>query len=796
MPWSKPEPTVPVCDYAGPVDAQAQRNAIHSGEPDASTRELLARETCFILGKEPETYERLRKDKSEPLRFAGLAFSGGGIRSATFNLGVLQAIAGEGLLGHFRYLSTVSGGGFIGSALTWWLGAGNPRGAAGAKARTFSTDAAGFPYGCADPTSATASRLQHRLLTFLREHGEYITPGGGITLVTGIASVLRGMFLNAWALFPVLAALMYFANRAIGALELPQSQWWNPVIGVPLLVPIILAAGFTVLAAIYSLATAFDTGLPVHYRIRREFEKATGRLLLWTVILCIVLSPPLTSLALAGWLQSVGPAAALVGVVSLLRSVRPSAKPGEGVLSTGMGAIVGAFLFIYGVWLTGYFAGTAIYLLVPTAVTHLACSHCQAVLPSIGDAAREAFAAWAGQHWPLSWALPAIGWDGVVIAAGLAWGALFGLVVNINHLGVHRYYRDRLMEAYMPDFDLMQTYEVEPATKAERRRFTSVLSPPARGKKLAQPYPLINTNMVLVKTKDRIRENRGGDSFVLSPLYCGSNATGWQSSREFMGGTLTLPTAMAISGAAVNPGAGVAGTGPTRNRLVSWAMAWLNIRLGFWAPNPCKRFRFTLTPNHLVPGLLAELLFWTGYRERSTFVQLTDGGHFENLAVYELVRRRASLIWCCDAGEDKDFTFDDLLNLLRRIETDFGARIEFAGADNQPAALAFRRDPETRRVAEFAPKGFLVGRIVYADKSEGTLIYVKATLIAKLRPEVLEYHAANPEFPDQSTADQWFDPDQFEAYRELGYALAKNALASAKVGRKSLTELIGSFDRT
>src|SRR4029434_5745535 len=52
---------------------------------------------------------------------AALCFSGGGIRSATFGLGVLQALARSGLLPRFDYLSTVSGGGYLGSWLSAWI---------------------------------------------------------------------------------------------------------------------------------------------------------------------------------------------------------------------------------------------------------------------------------------------------------------------------------------------------------------------------------------------------------------------------------------------------------------------------------------------------------------------------------------------------------------------------------------------------------------------------------------------------------------------------------------------------
>ena len=101
------------------------------------------------------------------------------------------------------------------------------------------------------------------------------------------------------------------------------------------------------------------------------------------------------------------------------------------------------------------------------------------------------------------------------------------------------------------------------------------------------PYHLVNTNVVLVGTDDKGWRVRGGDSFVLSPLSCGGKATGWVSTSEYMlRDPLTLPTAVAISGAAVNPNTGSGGVGLTRQRGLSLLMALLNIRLGFWVPRP------------------------------------------------------------------------------------------------------------------------------------------------------------------------------------------------------------------
>ena len=162
----------------------------------------------------------------------------------------------------------------------------------------------------------------------------------------------------------------------------------------------------------------------------------------------------------------------------------------------------------------------------------------------------------------------------------------------------------------------------------------------------------MNTNVVLVDTDDRRWRKRGGDAFLLSPLYCGGTATGWVRTAAYMQwDPLTLPTAIAISGAAANPNTAAGGVGPTRQPLLSLLMALLNVRLGYWVPHPCaERQR---VPNHFRAARYE--LSSRGYEEHQELLQLSDGGHFENLGVYELVRRRVRVIVCCDASADPGF---------------------------------------------------------------------------------------------------------------------------------------------
>ena len=117
-------------------------------------------------------------------------------------------------------------------------------------------------------------------------------------------------------------------------------------------------------------------------------------------------------------------------------------------------------------------------------------------------------------------------------------------------------------------------------------------------------------------------------------------------------------TAMATSAAALNPNAGVSGEGATRNSIVSILLSLLNLRLGYWTTNP-KKDPFPFPPNFFKPGITTEVRR-AGLTENRTNIQLSDGGHFENLALYELIRRKLGLIILSDGGADPKFNFDDL----------------------------------------------------------------------------------------------------------------------------------------
>ncbi|MBF0335991.1 MAG: hypothetical protein HQL40_20540 [Alphaproteobacteria bacterium] len=344
-----------------------------------------------------------------------------------------------------------------------------------------------------------------------------------------------------------------------------------------------------------------------------------------------------------------------------------------------------------------------------------------------------------------------------------------GLFRNVNHFSLHRMYRDRLMEAFTPDWPVKPEGAWGPANQADQGWLADLAPCPSSGgcqgcEPPSGPYHLINANVVLPNSNDIRYRGRAGDNFLLSPLACGSDATGRVWTRDFATGGqgVSLPSAIAISGAAVNAHTGGTSS-PTRSRALGLLMAMFGLQLGVWVTNPRHKMVSRVWPNDIYPGLRG--VVGTGMDENAPMVMLSDGGHFENLGLYELFRRKLDLIVVSDAGCDPKFSFADLGDAIEKARVDFGIQVTFADATPLADLVS---DAST-----MARRGFAVATILYPGKPDGRLFYLKPTLTKDLPADLYAYRAANAAFPHESTADQFFDEAQFEAYRELGYQLGK-----------------------
>ena len=279
---------------------------------------------------------------------------------------------------------------------------------------------------------------------------------------------------------------------------------------------------------------------------------------------------------------------------------------------------------------------------------------------------------------------------------------------------------------------------------------------------------------------------------------------------------------IAISGAAFSPGAGY------RTSLGLSIFATLfNVRLGYWwdsGVSPGSRHQtarkgqwhsWESRLGKLFPvqaSFFAEMLGrFAGVGGRRWY--LSDGGHYENMGGYELIRRGLPFIVICDNEEDPTYRFVGLANLIRKARIDFGAEITFLDTGKLDKVLGkgsplrkyfgeldqLRRgmwsqepvdDPLTskRRVSVSVDTSRLsrayaaLAEIKYASGDPGLLLYIKPTLIGGEPADILEYHGRHPKFPQEPTADQFFDEEQWESYRALAQHIADALFKEVKHG--------------
>lgn len=342
-------------------------------------------------------------------------------------------------------------------------------------------------------------------------------------------------------------------------------------------------------------------------------------------------------------------------------------------------------------------------------------------------------------------------WDIYLIAAFLA---LFNyLFANINHISLHPVYRDRLSKTFLiqPDPDNETTCGDEKLISADALRLSELSQNGSNA-----PYHLINTALNLQGSSDPQLRQRKTVPFLLSKRFCGSNYTGFcdTKSMEEFDRNLDLGTAMAISAAAAGPMMGAKTV-----RSLSFIMALLNFRLNYWLPHPGRTHRKTITQwlFRRNPGLLSLMAEASGaVSDRGKFVNCSDGGHIENLGVYELLQRRCKTIICVDGSADPNFDFFDLTTIQRYAQIDMDTKINIDVTDLLPNEEGVSK------------QHFAIGEIKYHDGTTGVFIYIKLSYSGDESEYVKFYKRKVNSFPHESTSDQFFNETKFEVYRSLG----------------------------
>ncbi len=365
--------------------------------------------------------------------------------------------------------------------------------------------------------------------------------------------------------------------------------------------------------------------------------------------------------------------------------------------------------------------------------------------------------------------------------------AILPLRLNINEFSMYHFYKNRLVRCYLgashenrkpnriTGFDPHDDFPI------------STLLPSDPLLSYRGPYPIVNCALNLNTGSELAKQERRGASFVFTPRYSGFdpphskedravtdrtddlNSEGYRATLGYMAPDGPgLGTTVAISGAAANPNCGYHTSAP-----LAFLLTILNVRLGWWLGNPRRDAPSARSgPKNALASLLSELFAQSNGRSR--YVNVSDGGHFDNLGLYELVRRRCRYIVASDSEADPRFAFEGLGGAIRKCRADFGVEITL---NTDPIRLSGGRSSSHCVVGTITypeiDAGFAADACGIADtnalpRATGWLLYLKASCTGDEPEDVQQYRTGHASFPHESTANQFFTESQFESYRQLG----------------------------
>ncbi|MEV4777559.1 patatin-like phospholipase family protein [Burkholderia sp. LMU1-1-1.1] len=680
----------------------------------------------------------------------GLALSGGGVRSATFCYGLITALAKNGVFSRFDYMSTVSGGGYIGTMI-----------------------------GSLAHKSKTAEELEKKLavnensreLSWLRMNSRYLMPRGGRDSLFAIVTILRNLI----GVHRELAVLGLLLGCVLGLVDI--AAWWAldnritsqsnrsvpwlrvwefvshfPTLWVTLIVPIVIAVLLTT-ARVMWLGVVHMSGSKIPAML-------TDGSITKGLVLTFRIAGALFTLGVIDWIAwriankpvaVAGFGAGFALVLPLLRALMPlvrDAQPGNHVARLVKMSIL--------IDIAGRVAVLALAVLW-TAVVHATCT--QAVLQTGLGQANYAEAALR---------------LGCVVALVGVWAVVTSFHLNfLNLSSLHNFYRARLTNTYLGAANDGR------ATQHKIRDYHKDDDIPLSA---YQPYahggPVHMVNVCVNETFQKYGlfnvDRQGKLMTVIGPRYYRLEGDSrWHQMAE--NSDVSVGTWMAISGAAAAPGLG-SGSRP------GWAalLTILGVRLGYWWTCDAPQERSSAyvpkkspTYAHIAPKytyLLSELFGLLPGSSRHV-QYLSDGGHCENTGVYPLLYQQCELIVLADCGADPEYRFDDLENLLRRARIDLGVDIHFLKVNESSSAyigtLSDLASPASNACVALAS-------IKYRGGKEGVLVLVKPNVMEDLPEDLHNYYRDHRSFPQQSTADQFFSEDQWESYFSLGRHLGSH----------------------
>ena len=670
----------------------------------------------------------------------GLSFSGGGIRAGTFAMGVFQRLARSGMLDDVDYLSTVSGGGYFGSFLSTYLDTSNPKVGLGKDQ---------YPF-------RVASNDEPESIRHIRNYASFLT-NGAFHYFQIFGVVLFGLLTNLLLIFPLIVL-------AVILTKLTMHDAFDKVT--------VKAPGFHLYSLwkwIGLLTVLFGAFLSFVRTAFRGYEINTGQWLFSQVysILCRLL------LALFFAVTAIN---CIPYLVFLRHAIPEWAK------------------YYLGLGMSEDF--TSVWSLISAAVVPLVLRF----LSGTGEAnsiwtkvVRFLFVLSGPAFFLFSYLylieifivrseLPPFALDPVLHIWLFAVPVVVGvLLMNINFASPHLFYRSSLSNTF-----LIKPDEMFHQGKDGYERQDVKLMSELRSQKKELPYHLVNCVLNAPASFEPNLRGRNSDFYVFTEQYCGSPLIGFEKTTELekLDRHLNLGTAMAISGAAASPHSGT-----TTSKESVFLMTLLNVRLGYWLRNPKRKFLF----NKLIPAwfrhptsryLLSEMfgLIWEkikilGWEFNPIYHNLSDGGHLENLGVYELLRRRCKIIIAVDGESDPDMHCESMMKLTRYARIDFGIEIYFDPKDFENQKSGFAKSHFTLGVIDY---GRAQNKVADSPKAEarefGIIIYLKNNLTGNESADILDCQKRYSSFPHVHISDQFFNEEQFEAFRSLGYHVADEAL--------------------
>ncbi len=674
---------------------------------------------------------------------AGLSISGGGIRSASFALGVVQELSRHNILQHFDYLSTVSGGGYLGAFLSSYLN-GPPKKQSQEPEQGTDIGLGNGQLPLNRPNLSDVERTNEEIhraqsesapIRHLRGHSKYLLTGGLSNRLSMVVLGAFGIVANLIILLPIVAGILFsvVAIRPQAIENLKQNktplleQLVNDEISVWTLgtIPLMIVS----LSVVFSIARLFrlDNVAKCWLACVSWIVPVALLFVLWRMLPGILwqaewLFHSKQGIGFSTWFNSLASVSAVVMFLQrywALLNANPSMSKIKRTISVIVLGLFGPLFLLVCLFLLGHFT-----LIAPV-----------------------------GNFQPF--------WILLSLTVG---PFLFGLLfLDINQSSLHPFYRRKLCEAFL----IAKKGPGESTVSNDKLKLSEM-----RNRNKSGPYHLINAALNAPSSDNGVMRERGTDFFLFSQAYTGSASTGYYPTKEWEKGDwrLNLGTAMAISGAAASP---VMGLVPLPS--AKFLLALFNVRLDFWlsVPNRPKIPILWWTPGPWY--LIRQAIGWMD--ETTTFVNVSDGGHIENLGLYELLRRRCRYIVVIDGECDPKLGCGAFMQAARFAKLDFGVEVDIN-------MERFKPHPDGS-----AKYHFSFGKIRYPNLNQenqgdlvGQIVYIKLSRTGNEPAGVEHYRLLNSDFPHQSTADQFFDEAQFEAYRCLGEHTAEDIFQMTSLG--------------